>query len=163
MSRPHTQKCPVAASLNLLGDIWTLLVVREALNGVTRFSQIQRNTGIAKNLLAERLATMVDDGLLERRDIGLTGVRHEYRLTQKGRALSPVMVAISQWGNAWLFDKGRAPIALVNRRTGEPLGPLQPSTAAGEIISWRDVQKIPGPGADAGQRRRFASRHPTKE
>lgn len=163
MSRSHTQNCPVAASLNQLGDMWTLLVVRETLNGVTRFSQIQRNTGIAKNLLAERLATMVDDGLLERHDIGRTGVRHEYRLTPKGRALAPVMVAISQWGNAWLFDKGREPIKLVHRKTGEALGPLLPSTAAGEIISWRDVQKIPGPGADARLRHRPASNRPTKE
>ncbi len=163
MSRSHTQNCPVAASLNQLGDMWTLLVVRETLNGETRFSQIQRNTGIAKNLLAERLATMVDDGLLERHDIGLTGVRHEYRLTPKGRALAPVMVAISQWGNAWLFDKGREPIALVHRKTGEALGPLRPSTASGEVISWRDVQKTPGPGATTSQRQRFASRPSTKE
>jgi DNA-binding HxlR family transcriptional regulator len=147
MSRPHQQPCPVAASLNQLGDMWTLMIVREALLGATRFGDFQRNTGIAKNLLADRLSQMVGDGILSRHDIGQRGVRHEYRLTRKGASLVPIMVAISQWGNEWIFGEGREPMALVHRATGEPIAPLRPTNAAGEILDWRDVRMRPGPGA----------------
>lgn len=163
MVRRHDQLCPIAASLNQLGDMWTLLVVREALNGVTRFGDFQRNTGIAKNLLADRLSKMVADGMLERRDIGLRGRRYEYRLTQKGRSLAPVVVAISQWGNTWLFDKGREPIALVHAKTGMPLAPLRPLSAAGQAFDWREVMIVPGPGADKRLRKRFDLKRAAKE
>lgn len=163
MSRSHNQLCPVAASLNQLGDMWTLLIVREALNGATRFGDFQRNTGIAKTMLSDRLDQMVRDGLLERHDIGQRGVRHEYRLTRKGRALVPVMAAISQWGNAWLFGEGQEPIALVHRETGEPIAPLRPSDAQGQSFDWRDVRMVPGPGAAPALKTRFASIPPNQE
>ena len=163
MSRSHDQRCPVAASLNQLGDMWTLRIVREALNGATRFGDFQRNTGIAKTMLSDRLDQMVRDGLLERHDIGQRGVRHEYRLTRKGRALVPVMVAISQWGNDWLFGEGQEPIALVHRATGEPIAALRPADSSGRPIDWRDVRMVPGPGADAALRSRFDDRPPARE
>ncbi len=163
MSRSHVQPCPIAASLNQLGDMWTLLIVREALNGATRFSHFQRNTGIAKTLLSDRLDQMVRDGLLERHDIGQRGVRHEYRLTKKGRGLVPVMVAISQWGNAWLYGEGKEPVALVHRHTGDPIAPLRPANADGQTFEWRNVQMVPGPGADDALLARFASSRSTKE
>jgi DNA-binding HxlR family transcriptional regulator len=155
--------CPVAASLNQLGDMWTLLIVREALNGGSRFGDFQRNTGIAKNLLADRIAQMVEDGILSRHDIGRRGVRHEYRLTNKGTALVPVMAAISQWGNAWVYGKGREPIALVHRETFEPLAPLRPADAAGHMFDWRDVKMVPGPGADAALLARLSKNRSTEE
>ena len=163
MSRPHSQLCPIAASLNQLGDMWTLLIVREALNGATRFGDFQRHTGIAKNLLSDRLMQMVADGILTKRDVGQRGVRHEYRLTVKGRSLAPVVVALSQWGNEWLFDKNEAPVELVHRETGEPLAPLRPTNAAGQVFDWRDVQLIPGRGADAALLARFNRSNATKE
>ena len=163
MSRPHSQHCPVAASLNQLGDMWTLLIVREALNGGTRYRDFQRNTGIARNLLADRLVQMVTDGILERKDIGQRGVRHEYRLTKKGRSLAAVMVSISQWGNAWLFGEGREPVVFVHRKTGEPIAALRPTNAAGQVVDWRDVQMIPGPGADAALKSRFTQPRTAKE
>lgn len=163
MSRPHQQMCPVAASLNQLGDMWTLMIVREALNGATRFGDFRRNTGIAKNLLAARLAQMVEDGILSRHDIGQRGVRHEYRLTPKGQSLVPVMVAISQWGNQWVFGEGRAPVALVHRETGEPIAPLRPANAAGAMFDWRDVRMRPGPGADAALMARIPSNRSGEE
>jgi DNA-binding HxlR family transcriptional regulator len=163
MARPHQQNCPVAASLNQLGDMWTLLIVREALNGATRFGGLQQNTGIAKNLLATRLAQMVEDGILSRHDIGQRGVRHEYRLTKKGAALVPVMAAISQWGNVWVYGEGREPIALVHRETAEPVAPLRPADAAGHVFDWRDVKMVPGPGADAALMARFSNTRSTKE
>ncbi|MBL0116839.1 MAG: helix-turn-helix transcriptional regulator [Sphingomonadales bacterium] len=163
MARPHQQLCPVAASLNQLGDMWTLLIVREALNGATRFGEFQHNTGIAKTLLAERLTQMVEDGLLLRHDIGQRGVRYEYRLTKKGRSLVPVLVAISQWGNAWIFGEGREPMTLIHRETRDPLAPLRPASSAGQTFDWRDVQMVPGPGADAALKARFTATRKRKD
>lgn len=158
VTKPHLQSCPVAASLNQLGDMWTLLIVREALRGARRFGEFQRGTGIARNLLADRLARMVADGILSTHDIGTRGVRHEYRLTAKGRALVPVVVAISQWGNAWIYGEGREPTRLVHRETGLPIEPLRPSDAEGQPCDWRDVLLAPGPGADDDLRARIEAR-----
>jgi DNA-binding HxlR family transcriptional regulator len=102
MTIPHQQACPIAASLNQLGDAWTLLIVREANRGVSRFSDFRKNTGIAKNLLAQRLIQMVEHGILEKHDVGSLGTRFEYRLTAKGKALAPMMATIIQWVNRCL-------------------------------------------------------------
>ena len=86
MAEPHQQTCPIAASLNELGDAWTLLIVREALYGATRFRDFRNNTGIAKNLLASRLNQMVETDILEKFDVGEHGTRYEYKLSPKGKA-----------------------------------------------------------------------------
>lgn len=98
--------CPIARSLDVVGDWWTLLIVREALAGVTRFSAFQRNLGAAKNILAVRLKAMVAQGLMTTAPASQDGVHQDYLLTDKGRALLPVLVSLAQWGKANLFEPG---------------------------------------------------------
>ena len=96
MAKPHTQTCPIAAFLNVFGDAWTLMIIREAFYGATRFTEFQRNTGAARNLLSDRLAMLVSNGVLERQNVGEQGTRYAYRLTDKGQSLVPVLVAMMQ-------------------------------------------------------------------
>lgn len=157
MSRPHTQSCSVAQFLNVFGDAWTWLVVREAFYGATRFTEFQRNTGIAKNLLSERLRKLTGAGILQREDVGERGTRYAYHLTDKGRSLFPVMVAMVQWSDQELHGPGQEPVVLVDKATGRPLAPLVPRAASGEELGWEDVAAEPGPGADRAARARIAA------
>jgi DNA-binding HxlR family transcriptional regulator len=145
MTNPHQQACPIAASLNQLGDAWTLLIVREARRGISRFSDFQKNTGIAKNLLAQRLTQMVEHGIFEKHDIGNLGKRFEYRLTAKGKALAPMMATIIQWGNEWVFGSGNEPVKMVSRKTGAAITSVLPSDGHGTVFEWDDVAVTRGP------------------
>ena len=156
MVKPHRQTCPVAAMLNLFGDHWTWLIVREAFYGATRFSEIRRQTGIAKNLLAERLALLVDEGVLAKHNIAETGTRYEYRLTAKGQSLLPIFITMSQWGNAHLFGAGREPVEIIERANGRPLGTIGPTGADGRPLSLDDLAVRPGPGASRAAQRRLS-------
>lgn len=90
--------CPVARALDVVGDWWTLLIIRDAYAGVTRFGDFQKRLGVAKNILATRLKDMVEQGLLQTSEVG---ARSEYQLTDKGRALMPVLVTLAQWGETF--------------------------------------------------------------
>lgn len=96
--------CPVARALDVVGDWWTLLIIRDAFAGVTRFGDFQKHLGVAKNILATRLKDMVEQGLLQTSEVG---ARSEYQLTDKGRALMPVLVTLAQWGGAHATRTGR--------------------------------------------------------
>ncbi|WP_158913357.1 helix-turn-helix domain-containing protein [Caulobacter sp. S45] len=98
--------CPIARSLDAVGDWWSLLIVREALAGVTRFSGFQRNLGAARNILAARLRTLVAQGILTTASGPGDNAHQDYLLTDKGRALLPVLVALAQWGKSNLFEPG---------------------------------------------------------
>ncbi|MEM6410562.1 MAG: helix-turn-helix domain-containing protein [Pseudomonadota bacterium] len=148
MAKPHTQTCPIAGFLNTFGDAWTLLIIREAFYGATRFSEFQRNTGIARNLLTDRLTSLVDQGLLEREDIGEHGTRYAYQLTEKGRSLVPVFVAMVQWSNENIYSEADAPVHLIERKTKKPLKPMRPVSTRGQELVWGDIVAIPGPGAN---------------
>lgn len=156
MSKPHTQSCSVARFLNVFGDAWTWMVVREAFYGATRFTEFQRNTGIAKNLLSERLRKLTAAGVLAREDVGEQGTRYAYHLTEKGRSLISVMVAMVQWSNEELHEPGQEPVVLVDKFSGRPLAPMVPRAASGEELGWRDILAEPGPGADRAARARIA-------
>lgn len=155
MANKHDQTCPVAAFLNIFGDSWTLMVIREAFYGAKRFSEIQRNTGIAKNLLSDRLSMLVDEGILYRKEIGERGSRQAYELTEKGVSLVPVIVAIVQWSNEHLFESHKEPLFLVERGTRNPLPHMVPTTAEGNQIEWGNILSQPGPGADKAARSRI--------
>lgn len=155
MSKPHTQTCPIASFLNVFGDAWTWMIVREAFYGTTRFTEFRRNTGIAKNLLSDRLSKLVDVGVLEREDVGEKGTRYAYQLTAKGRALTPMMVAMVQWSNEELHEPGHEPIRLIERGNGRPVAPLVPRAEDGRELTWREIATETGPGADRAARRRF--------
>ncbi|MEX0344683.1 MAG: winged helix-turn-helix transcriptional regulator [Rhizobiaceae bacterium] len=156
MVKAHTQDCPVAAMLNLFGDHWTWLIIRESFYGVTRFSEFRRNTGIAKNLLSARLAFLVGNGVFEKRNISRSGTRYEYRLTPKGRSLAPVFIAMSQWGNQHIFGPGNETIEIVERSTGDPVEPCGIVGARGNQLALDQLVVKPGPGAGPATRKRLA-------
>lgn len=112
--------CPSARSLDVIGDWWSLLIVRDAFDGLTRFSEFQRSLGIARNILATRLRTLTERGILETVPAA-EGPRQEYRLTDRGRDLFPVMVALRQFGERHLFAPGEKHSHLVERATGKPV------------------------------------------
>ncbi|PZR96484.1 MAG: transcriptional regulator [Stutzerimonas stutzeri] len=110
--------CPSARALDAIGDWWSLLIVRDAFDGMARFSEFQTSLGIARNILSERLRTLTARGILEAVPAAGGGARREYRLTAKGRDLFPVMVALRQWGEQHLFGPGELHSSLIERDSG---------------------------------------------
>jgi DNA-binding HxlR family transcriptional regulator len=112
--------CSIARTLEVIGDRWTMLILRDAFRGVRRFDAFQRDLGIARNLLTDRLTKLVEHGVLEKQLYQDHPPRYEYRLTRKGIDLSPALVAPMRWGDKWLAD-GEPPVSLLHDRCGEPL------------------------------------------
>ncbi|MEM7358147.1 MAG: helix-turn-helix domain-containing protein [Pseudomonadota bacterium] len=140
MSRDHTQACPVARSLNIFGDHWTMLIIREFFYGASRFKQLQQETGIAKNLLSERLKMLVEQGIVEKTDVGERGTRFAYSLTAKGESLFPVLVCIFQWGNRELYGSGNQPAELVEKSTNLPIAKIQVMSRDGRLLDRNAVK-----------------------
>ncbi|HEY3188516.1 MAG TPA: helix-turn-helix domain-containing protein [Solirubrobacteraceae bacterium] len=139
------QQCSVARALEVLGERWTLLVIRDAFMGVRRFDDFQRNLGVARNVLADRLGRLVDEGILERRRYQERPERFEYRFTDKGRELWPVVMTLLQWGDRYYATQG--PPLIVRHRGcgGEVTGHLTCARCGAEL-GPRDVAPEPGPG-----------------
>lgn len=152
-----SQLCSVARALEIVGEWWTLLIVREAFFGVKRFSEFERNLGIAKNVLSERLSKLVECGVMERIDAPGRGNPRDYNLTERGRDLLPVVVSLMQWGDRWIVGSAGAPIRVLERKTGEEIARLEVQAASGRALSLEDVAVAPGPGANEAIRRRFGS------
>ena len=131
--------CSVARALNQVGDWWSLLIVLHAMHGARRFVDFQQELGIAKNILCDRLARLVDNNVLEKVDVGEHGSRFEYRLTEKGRDLFPVVIALLQWGDKWNPAPKGTPLDLCDRTTGQPIQTVQVMNTKGEPITVRDV------------------------
>ena len=138
--------CSIARPLSVLGERWTLMVLRQSFLGRKRFEDIQRDIGIARNTLADRLQTLVGEGILERRRYQDRPPRYEYRLTEKGLALYPVLVALMQWGDEYMADHG-AHVVLRHRTCGEITEPQLVCSHCGERLDPRQVQPEAGPGA----------------
>jgi DNA-binding HxlR family transcriptional regulator len=153
--RFRRENCSVARSLEVLGDWWTLLVVREAFLGVRRFADFEANLPISKNVLTRRLSHLVRHGVLARVDQGVHGTRYEYELTPCGKDLIAVMTALRQWGDRWVFGEGREPLLVVDRRTGRPIPRLRLSGEDGEPLRAGDTEVRPGPGATRGTLARY--------
>lgn len=157
MAGRHTHTCSIAGFLNVFGDAWSLLIVREALYGATRFSEFQRNTGAAKNLLSERLSTLVDHGILEKVDIGTAGPRYAYHPTAKCETLRPLLAHVVLWANDNLYSHGTEPTHVVDAETGTQIRSFAPSAARtsdnGPTCACR---VIAGPGANEAARKRLA-------
>src|SRR5450755_3638255 len=138
--------CAIGAAVAIIGERATFLVLREAFNGVRRFADMQRRTAIPRQVLSDRLGRLVDEGLLRKvpyRDSGQRR-RDEYRLTDKGLDLYPVLVALMQWGDQHAADPAGPPVLLQHRDCGEPVQ-LQLSCRAGHVLnSARDVTPAPG-------------------
>lgn len=141
--------CPSARSLDVIGDWWSLLIVRDAFDGLTRFGEFQKSLGIAKNILAQRLRTLVERGILTSVPAPNGGAHQEYQLTDMGRDLFPVMVALRQWGERYLFEPGEPHSKLVDRDTGRPIR-LDVRTDDGSAITADKalILKVPVPDED---------------
>ena len=138
------QNCSIAGALALLGERWTLLVMREVLLGRRHFAEIKRNTGVAPNILSDRLATLVDHGLLEPR-------RGEYVPTAKGLDVNPVLVALMQWGDRHVYGETGAPRVVVHTACGHDADPTLRCAHCDEELRTRDLAVRPGPGASPQQ------------
>ena len=126
--------CSIAASLAFVGDRWTLLILRDAFRGVRRFGDFCTDLGIARNILTDRLDKLVQAGILSRVPYQERPLRHEYRLTAKGRDLSPALVALMRWGDRWAVDGG-PPTRLVHDACGAELEQLLRCPACGVEVS----------------------------
>jgi DNA-binding HxlR family transcriptional regulator len=138
--------CSIARTLEVVGEWWTLLIVRDAFLGITRFDDWQRRLGIARNVLTARLDHLVDEGIFERRPYQDAPLRHEYVLTDKGRDLGPVLSALRTWGDRHVPTAGGPTTVLVHDGCGQPTRPVQTCSACGERLG-RDVHVEPGPGS----------------
>jgi DNA-binding HxlR family transcriptional regulator len=138
-------RCSVAGALAVVGEKWSLLVLREAFLGVRRFGDFQRVLGAPRAVLTDRLTTLVDQGLLRRVPYQAQGERqrHEYRLTPKGLDLYPVLVALMRWGDAHLAEEGEVPLELRHRDCGEPVHLALVCDAGHELSGARDVRPVP--------------------
>jgi DNA-binding HxlR family transcriptional regulator len=147
--------CPVARALERVGDWWTILILREAFYGSTRFDEFQRVLGIAPNILTKRLKQLCDDGLLEARLYSEKPPRHEYHLTECGRDFRPVMLALMTWGNKHFAPEGPA-LLLLNRQTGKPLVPVMVDANDHTPIDQLDMEYAAGPAASESLRRHLS-------
>lgn len=150
-----SQICSVARALEVVGEWWTLLIVREAFFGTQRFTDFEAKLGIAKNVLSERLAKLVEAGVLERTPVVGRGNPQIYALTARGRELLPVVVALMQWGDRWIHGRNHAPVRVLDRKTGKEVAQIKVTTPEGKPLSLDDVVVVPGPGANSAVRRRF--------
>ena len=144
------QNCSIARALEVIGERWTLLVMREVLLGRRRFAELQRNTGIAKNILSDRLQTLVEQGVLERRQYSDSPEAHEYWPTAKGVDVAPVLVALLQWGDTYAAPDG-PPRVYVHSACGHDADPRLHCSHCGERITARELKVRPGPAADERQ------------
>ena len=143
------ENCSIRRTLEIVGEKWTLLVLREAFYGVRRFDDFHRALGCARNLLTARLRTLVAEGILSRRPYHKPGrrSRYEYRLTDKGMELFPALVALMQWGDRWTADAAGPPVEVLHRGCGGTVSAELSCSDGHRRLSARDTEAIPGPGA----------------
>jgi len=141
-TRMDDSVCPATRSLDLIGDWWTLLIVRDAMIGITRFSEFQRSLGAAKNILSTRLKSMVAEGILRVEPAADGSAYQDYILTEKGKALRPIMVALSQWGSEYLFAENEPFTQMVDKETRQPLRTLELRAQDGRVLGYDEITAI---------------------
>ena len=138
--------CPIARSRGRIGDSWSIMILRDAFAGFTRFDEFQKSSNVAPNILSRRLKALVDDGLLEKVCYSSTPPRYEYHLTQSGRDFRMVLLALAEWGNRHFSPEGRQ-MQLVESETQRPVEPMLVDKATGEEIIPGKYTMVPGPAA----------------
>jgi DNA-binding HxlR family transcriptional regulator len=140
----NNESCPVARSVDIVGDRWSLLIVRDAFDGTRRFGDFQRSLGMARNILSDRLHRLVDAGILETRAAADGSAYQEYVLTAKGESLFTVVVALRQWGEAHLFARGERHSQLIDKRTGKAIPLMAPTASDGRGLQHgsTEVRKV---------------------
>jgi DNA-binding HxlR family transcriptional regulator len=146
--------CPIARSLEHVGEWWSILILRDAFAGATRFDEFQKSLGIAPNMLTRRLKTLVESGLLEKRLYSEKPARHEYLLTQKGRDFRPVLWTLIAWGNEHFAPEGES-VVVVDALTGERADPVLIDRRTGRVLQAPEFTVAPGPAATERIRHRY--------
>lgn len=142
-------RCSVARALSAVGDRWTVLILREAFLGVKRFELFRERLSIARNILTSRLQELVREGILHKTPYQDKPVRYEYRLTEKGIGLYPVLVTLMAWGDQWMCDEMGPPMLLVHKPCEHQLAPTVTCSHCGQVLNPREVRTVPGPGLAA--------------
>lgn len=137
------ERCSVAATLEVVGDPWTLLILRDAFAGVKRFEQWQERLGVARNVLAARLKSLVSHGVMETRRYSERPPRHEYWLTQKGLALAPVLLTMAEWGDRHVYGRDNSPVLFTHKACGCAFHPVLACETCGEVVDRRDLERGP--------------------
>ncbi|KQU07021.1 hypothetical protein ASG56_05525 [Rhodococcus sp. Leaf7] len=145
--------CPIADTLEQVGEWWTLLILRDALDGFTRFDEFERNLGIAPNMLTRRLKSLVEAGLLERRQYQDRPPRYEYVPTRRGRELTPVIIALYAWGNKHVDSDDRGVILVDD--AGEEIDPVFVDRRTGRTLGESNARFVAGPAASESLARRL--------
>ena len=141
--------CTIGRAMSILGERWTVVVLREVFSGIRRFDDMRERTGIPRQVLANRLASLVEHGVLRREPYREPGarVRHEYRLTEQGFDLYPVLIAVREWGDRYLADPDGPPLRHEHRDCGAPVHTELRCADGHPVGTYRDVVPRPGPGA----------------
>jgi DNA-binding HxlR family transcriptional regulator len=142
--------CSVAQCLEVIGEWWSMLIIRDTFMGVTRFEDFQRRLGISRNILRDRLASLVEAGILIRVPYSEHPPRDDYKLTQKGRDLWPVLTSMRQWGDQYAAPDG-PPIEIVHRSCGQVSHAEMSCAWCGERLNYRNVQAVAGPGREGSR------------
>lgn len=143
------QVCSVARALSVVGERWTLLILRDAFLGTRRFDQFQGNLGITRHRLSERLSKLVEQGVLVKVPYQDRPVRHEYRLTRKGLGLYPVLMSLASWGDEWMADDQGAPLEYLHQGCGKKTIPIMGCSECGEVLRPEGVKPTIGPALQA--------------
>ena len=137
----NNSRCPVARALEVLGDRWALMILRDAFDGLRRFSEFQKNLGLAKNILATRLKLLVETGLMELQPASDGSAYKEYVLTEKGRSVFPIVVGLRQWGERFQFEAGETRSVLLDNAKGEPVATLEVRARDGRVLGPEDCRR----------------------
>lgn len=148
---PDGRECPVARTLEAIGDRWSLMIIRDAFDGIGRFSEFQKSLGVAKNILASRLKTLVEVGVFDVRPASDGSAYKEYILTQKGREIFPVVVSLRQWGERFLFEPQEVRSVLLDNESGQVLMPIEVRSSSGQKVGPSDCHRVRVVGGEAGR------------
>ena len=141
--------------LDVIGEGWSILIIREAFLGARRFEEFQGRLGIARNILTSRLKKLCANEILDRVPVKEGAKRHEYVLTRKGIDMMPMLVALTQWGDRWVFGENNEPVLFLERETGQSISPVKVFSTQGEVLRARDLKVVAGPGASPESRERL--------
>ncbi|MEM1133445.1 MAG: helix-turn-helix domain-containing protein [Pseudomonadota bacterium] len=145
--------CGWAQAAEAIGDKWSILIIRDAFVGVRTFSAFAESLTISRNILTQRLEHLIKHEILMKRPIGVGSARYEYVLTEKGHALFPIIVALYQWSDEWVFDEGKEPYVMVDKQEHQPISKLKVSADDGRALTMADVTIKAGGGANENNRR----------
>ena len=146
----HAMPCSIARTLAVVGEAWTPLILRDIVFGITKYDEIQRDLGVATNILADRLTTLVEHDLLTRQPYQRRPLRYRYELTEKGADLLPVLMALMRWGDKWTTEAAGPPVTMLHHSCGQATEAVMACSVCGRTLVAGEVGARGGPGARRG-------------